>query len=128
MLGVLFQITKNAKSRYKYEVRQLKCRQDVLLQKILAQLFSRKDFWLEIHQLNHAHPHSPPCVDGVSGDKNISASKFQNVLNANPGPLFSPQVTNSLLGDVHFTDDDVLEPSRSLNPVRMILVGSVRST
>lgn len=106
LLGVLFQIKKNAKSKYKYEVCQLKRRQDVLLPE--KELFSRKDksrFWSESHQLNHAHPHSPPCVDGVPGNKNISnlfASKFQNVLNANPGPLFSPQVTDSLLGDVHF--------------------------
>ena len=69
--GVLFQI----KSRYKYEVRRLKCRQDSLLQKKLAQLFSGKDktrFWSEIRRLNHSHPCSPPCVDGVSGGKNIS--------------------------------------------------------
>ena len=89
--GVLFQIKKNVKSRYKYEVHRLKCRQDIILQKKLAQLFSGKDktrFWSEIHRLNHSHPCSSPCVDGVSGGKNISnacASKFQNVLNANPG-------------------------------------------
>ena len=118
VLGVLFQIKKNAKSRYKYEVRRLKRRQDVLL----AQLFSRRDksrLWSEIHQLKHAYPRSPPCVDGVSGDKNISnlfASKFQNVLNANSGPVFSPLVTDSLLGDVHFSDDDVLQAILQLKP------------
>ena len=120
--GVLFQIKKNAKSRYKYEVRRLKRRQDILLQKKLAQLFSGKDktrFWSEIRRLNHSHPCSPPCVDGVSGGKNISnafASKFQNVLNVNPGSSFSPHVTDSLLGDVYFSDDDVLEAILQLKP------------
>ena len=42
--GVLFQIKKNVKSRYKYEVYRLKRRQDILLQKKLAQLFSGKGF------------------------------------------------------------------------------------
>ena len=111
--GVLFQIKKKVKSRYKYEVCRLKCRQDILLQKKLAQLFSGKHktrFWSEIHRLNHSHPRSPPFVDDVSGWKNISnafASKFQNVLNANPGSSFSPHVTDSLLGDVCFSEDDV---------------------
>ena len=88
------------------------------------ELFSRKDksrFWSESHQLNHAHPRLPPCVDGVSGDKNISnlfASKFQNVLNANPSPLFSTQVTDSLLGDVHFSDDNVLDANLQLKPCK----------
>ena len=53
MSGVLFQIKKNVKSRYKYEVCRLKRRQDILLQKKLAQLFSGKDktrFWSEIHK------------------------------------------------------------------------------
>ena len=88
----------------------------------LAQLFSGKDktrFWSEIHRLNHFHPFSPPCVDGVSGSKNISnafASKFQNVLNANPGSSFSPHITDSLLGDVYFSDDYVLEAIMQLKP------------
>ena len=43
MSGVLFQIKKNDKLRYKYEVRRLKRRQDILHQKKLAQLFSGKD-------------------------------------------------------------------------------------
>ena len=63
--------------------------------------------------------HEWACVDGVSGGKNISnafASKFQNVLNVNPGSSFSPHVTDSLLGDVYFSDDDVLEAILQLKP------------
>ena len=40
---VVFQIKKSVKSIYKYEVRHLKHRQDILLQKKLAQLFSGKN-------------------------------------------------------------------------------------
>ena len=119
MSGVLFQIKKNFKSRYKYEICRLKRRQDILLQKKLVQLFSGKDktrVWSEIHRLNHSHPCSPPCVDGVSGGKNISNAFASNVLNANPGSSFSPHVTNSLLGDVYFSDDDVLEAIMQLKP------------
>ena len=68
--GVLFQIKKNTKTRYKYEVRRLKCRQNVMLQKKLALLCGRKNkkrFWSEIHRLNHSHLNLPPVVDGVSG-------------------------------------------------------------
>ena len=73
--GVLFQIKKNTKTRYKYEVRRLKCMQNVMLQKKLALLCGRKNkkrFWSEIHRLNHSRLNQPPIVDGVSGSRNIA--------------------------------------------------------
>ena len=41
--GVLFQIKKNTKTRYKYEIRRLKRRQNVLLQDKFASLFASKN-------------------------------------------------------------------------------------
>ena len=73
--GVLFQIKKNTKTRYKYEVRRLKRRQNVMLQKKLALLCGRKNkkrFSSRIRQLNHSRLNLPPVVDGVSGSRNIA--------------------------------------------------------
>ena len=72
--GVLFQIKKNTKTRYIYEVRHLTHRQNVMLQKIA--LFcgrkNKKRFLSEIRRHNHSHLNLPPVVDGVSGSRNIA--------------------------------------------------------
>ena len=137
-VGVLFQIKKNAKTRYKYEVRRLKRRQDNLLQNNkLAKLFTRnekKKFWSEIRWLNHTQPRSIPCVDGVSGSTsiaNIFASKFKGVLNRNPNALqtsfystLQSSVTDTLISEVYFSEEDVEEAIHELNP-RKYDVGGV---
>ena len=79
--GVLFQIKENTKTRYKYEVRHFKSRQNVMLQKTSSR------FWSEIRRLNHSHLNLPSVVDGVSGSRNIAnlfASKSEDVLNTHP--------------------------------------------
>ena len=56
--GVLSQIKKTTKSRYKYWVRRLKRRRNILLQKKLAHLLrrkSKKGFWSEVRRLNRSH-------------------------------------------------------------------------
>ena len=84
--GVLSQIKKTTKSRYKYWVRRLKRRQNILLQKKLALLFrrkSKKGFWSEVRRLNQSHSSYTPFVDGVSGDENIAnlfATKSEGLL------------------------------------------------
>ena len=85
--GVLFQIKKSAKTRYKYEVRRLKRRQNIMLQKKIALLFVRKNkkrFWSEARRLNRSHLSSAPVVDSVSGSRDIAnlfVSKSEGVLN-----------------------------------------------
>ena len=74
--GVLFQIKRYTKTRYKYEVRRLKRRQNVLLQDKFASLFANKKknaFCSQIRQLNHTRSSGlPSSVDSVSGDKMIA--------------------------------------------------------
>jgi hypothetical protein len=88
--GVLFNIKRSAKSRYKYAVRRLKRRQRFLLQEKLAHSFSRKRkdrFWSDIRRLNNS---STSCfvsvLDGISGRRNnanMLVSKFGGRLNKN---------------------------------------------
>ena len=120
--GVLFQIKKNTKTRYKYEIRHLKRRQNVLLQDKFASLFASKkkdDFRSQIRQLNRSRPSPASSVDNVSGDVNIAnlfASKFANVLNSNSSSSrdsLHSSIQSSIeswhLRDVHFSDKEVLE-------------------
>ena len=98
--GVLFQIKKNTKTRYKYEIRHLKRRHNVLLQDIFTSLFTSKkkdDFWYQIRQLNRSRPSPASSVDNVSGDFNIvQICLLLNLPMSIPPvtlfiPLFNPQ-------------------------------------
>ena len=74
--GVLSVIKKQAKKRYKYEVRRLKRRQQYHLRDQLAYSFAmkRKDaFWSDIKRLNNSRTsQSSPLVDGHSDSSNIA--------------------------------------------------------
>ena len=81
--GVLFQIKKYAKSRYKYEVRRLLRNQQHLLRCKLARSFtSRKKhgFWSAVNKCNSIR--QVPIVDGVCGDSEIAATKLKTQLNS----------------------------------------------
>ena len=87
--GVLFQIKKHSKSRYKHEVRRLKRKQNRLLQDKLAGLSAQKnlkDFWSQIKKLNRSHSSiTSPVVDGLCDSKSIAnrfATTFSGVLNS----------------------------------------------
>ena len=120
--GVLFQIKKCTKTRYKYEIRRLKRRQTVLVQKKLAALFAKKtkrDFWSEVRRLNRSFSSSTPVVDGISGSKNIAnlfALKSKGILNTHSSSQhsslhFTPQatITQMDISKVSFSEDDVLQ-------------------
>ena len=61
--------------------------QQFLLQDILAHTFARKskdrlNFWSEVRRLNNSSGSScVPVIDGISGSRNMLASKFEGVLN-----------------------------------------------
>ena len=78
--GVLHQIKRAAKSRYKYEVRRLTCRaQYIRREKMAAALASHNSnsFWHQVHCVNHSKRTSPvSAVDGVSGAQSISQLFF----------------------------------------------------
>ena len=81
--GVLFQIKKHTKSRYKHQVRRLKRKQNSLLQEKLAGLSARKkmrDFWSQIRKLNVTRSPSSPVVDGLSDSRALQIFLHQNSL------------------------------------------------
>ena len=118
--GVLFQIKRNAKRRYKYEVRRLVRRQKYLLQNKLATSFAEKrknSFWSHVRKLNRSSNTLAPTVDGVCGGKHIAnmfASKLKGTLNTHSSSLhlhssFHSALTESDVCDVTFSEADVLE-------------------
>ena len=114
--GVLFQIKKNAKSRYKYEVRRLLRNQQHLLRRKLARSFtSRKKhgFWSAVRAVNKCNStRQVPIVDGVSGDSEIAglmATKLKTQLNSHSASShdhFCSQL-GSVLSDTQLSDVEV---------------------
>ena len=115
---MLFQIKRNAKRRYKYEVRRLVRRQKYLLQNKLATSFAEKrknSFWSHVRKLNRSSSTLAPTIDGVSGSRNIAnvfASKLKDTLNTHSSSFHlhsSTQLAESDVCDVEFSEADVLE-------------------
>ena len=72
--GVMFNIKRNGKKRFKYAVRRLKRRRDYLVREKLASAFSTKDknrFWSEVRRLNHIRKSSAPSIDDTSDIQQI---------------------------------------------------------
>ena len=87
--GVLHQLKRAAKSRYKYEVRRLRRRdQYIRREKMAAALASHNSnsFWHQVRCVNKSQRTSPgPSVDGVSGAQSISqlfSAKLHGILNS----------------------------------------------
>ena len=129
--GVLFQIKKHTKSRFKYEVRRRKRRHRPLVRSKLASTFSIKrsnNFWSVVHSLNKSRSknYRVPIVDSVSGESDIAnlfASKLSSRLNTHPGlsadDLHSFDTSLLLeyqLSEVKVSTDDVLSAIESLKP------------
>ncbi len=91
--GTLHQIKKHTKSRYKYEIRRLKRReQHIRREKMATALASSntKSFWQRVHKVNRSNKATPvSSVDGISGDVGISqlfSTKLQSLLNCQECP------------------------------------------
>ena len=117
--GVLSQIKKTTISRYKYWVHHSKLRQNILLQKKLALLLTKKnkkEFWSEVRRLNRSTCSYTPVIDGVSGDESIAnlfGTKSEGLLNTHTSPSHSSTPQSSLTGlcisEVSLSVDDVLQ-------------------
>ena len=86
----LFQIKKNSKKRYKYEVRRLKRQRDHLFRERLGSALSDssyRDFWKEVRKVNkvgRGQAQTAPLIDGFCNDNDISnnfATKLRGILN-----------------------------------------------
>ena len=91
--GVLLQIKKNSKRRFKYEVRRLRRRQNHIQRENLATALSHRspqEFWKQVKKLSKSSSgtmSSSSVVDGSNNDieiSNIFASKLESLLNSNP--------------------------------------------
>ena len=91
--GVLSQLKKLAKNRYKYSVRKVKRRKDHIVNRIVSSALSNKNnrlFWNEINKFKRpAKPNTAslcPTIDGLSNDLDICStfsSKLKDILNLN---------------------------------------------
>ena len=74
--GVLFEIKKKAKHRFKYAVRSLRRQKRSIVRRKLAYKRAHchsRDFWAEVGRFSKPERRSPPLVvDGVNGDKQIA--------------------------------------------------------
>ena len=89
--GVLSQIKRRTKSRYKYEVRRLKRQREHIIREKIGLAFSQsrhKDFWREVQKVNRSsrgNSQSTSCVDGCVRDSDISClfeGKLKSLLNS----------------------------------------------
>ena len=108
-----------AKSMYKYAVCSLKHRQQFLLQDKLAHSFAkrRKDrFWSDVMRLNNSSgSNCVPVLDGISGSRNMLASKFEGLLNKYSSSsrdtlhtTIQSSLTEGQLNAVHISEDEVM--------------------
>ena len=74
--GVLHQLKKSSRSRYKYEVRRLKRREQHIRREKMAEALASsntKNFWQQVQSVNRSRKPPPACsIDGHSGASNIS--------------------------------------------------------
>ena len=114
--GVLFNIKRNAKRRFKYAVCRLRRRKEFLIREKFACSFAarKKDrFWSEVRWLNHVKKSCVPSVDGICGTQHIAdlfSSKFESLLNN--FHLQTPTFTHPILTltlYVQWFEDDVID-------------------
>ena len=129
--GVLFQIKKHAKHRFKYSVRRLKRREHVLNRHLLARSFSahsQREFWSSVRRLNgkSSTTSSTSVIDGTSGDTNVAnlfSKNIQALLASNDTAdrsFLSSAVHSSLsvhdLDDISVSVDTVFAALSKLKP------------
>ena len=125
-VGVLFQLRKHAKSRYRYAVRRVLRNQDKLRHKKLADALledKSRNFWQEVKQFKAGKQRCSQMVDGITGDENLVKlwfSKFKDLLSS-PSPDRVQQLADALNSlDLSSRDLDSLVISEDvvLNAVR----------
>ena len=131
--GVLQQIKRKTKLRFKYAVRSIKRRQDHIKRAQLADSLHHRDsrvFWSRVRQISKPKTSKvSSVVDGVCGDDNISelwASKLKYLLNSNSsssGDLsltVHSKISSTSLSELSVSDLDVCEVLQRF-PLRLCL-------
>ena len=126
--GVLFQLRKHAKTRYKYAVRRVMRNQDKLRRAKLADALSHgksRHFWQEVRSCSGRKQVTPHSVDGVCGNENLVehwADKFKNLFtSSNPNSsnllaqaLADLEVSVEDMGSLSFSADSVCAALKKL--------------
>ena len=117
--GVLTELKKKTKSRYKYEVRRLKRRKSFIMREKLAASFLRgnkKFFWKEVKRLHgKTRPTLNPVVDGIGDIQQISevfCNKLAATLNKHNRFSFDPttlELVDNDLRSCFISSEDVLK-------------------
>ena len=129
--GVLFQIKKNSKRRFKYEVRRLCRRRNYIQRENLATAISYsnpQEFWKQVKKLSKPSSgamSSSSIIDGCNNDieiSNIFASKLESLLNSVPDTSrtnlqhqVKESITPSALSSVFITQEIVYDAISQLN-------------
>lgn len=109
--GVLAQLRKHAKSRYKYAARRLIRNQDQLRRKSMAEALLRdssRDFWQEVGQCKRSKQSPASYVDGVHGDVNIAnlwVSRFKDLFSSSD-PHAHDQLAD-MIAELKITSSDL---------------------
>ena len=116
--GVLSNIRRKTKARYKFAVRRIKRRKHFIIREKLA--YSRehknaREFWDVVNcNIKSKHSSPAPIVDGISGDKEIAdlfALNLKNRLNIHIPEDVCSSVTSSITSDdastISVSADDV---------------------
>ena len=125
--GVLFQIKKTCKHRFKYAVRKIRRQQRYIKRAQLASVFSRKsskDFWASVKRTTRLKTTlKASVIDGVRGDYNIAelwASKLKDLLNTNHNDwrdfsqLINGHISFASLSELSVTPVDVRRSLQNL--------------
>ena len=121
--GVLFQLKKASKRRFKYEVRRLKRQQAHIRRRRMATALASpnsRNFWKEVRNVNRScscKSHSP-VIDGIHDDDNIAlhfSNKLRTLLTSD-----SSNACDSLLGQINdsLDSEDLRSVSISIPRVR----------
>ena len=118
--GVLFQIKKNSKRRFKYEVRRRQCH---IKREKLANAFSHsssRDFWKEVKKISKStkgsHPNSTANIVDGSCDNceiaNILSSKLKSILNSSSDSQSSRSLLERISNSVSSSDLSLMSISQ----------------
>ena len=129
--GVMFELKKNSKYRYKYEVRMLKRQQQYIKSEMMGRALAQsrsRDFWKEVRKMSKSvkgRKATAPVINNQSTDDEISnlfSTQLKGVLNSAINPvnrsklltIVSDSLCSSDLASVSVTPSIVLEASSHL--------------
>ena len=137
--GILFQIKKKTKRRYKYEVCRLKRQKEHLKCERIGEALSQsrnRDFWKEVRKLTKStqgHRADAPVIDGFSEDDEVSnlfSTKLNNILSSGCNLSARSDLFSSLDSSLCISDlkDTFISPSITAESLSHLKLGKSEGT